>query len=95
VTLEGWAGLTDPVRKAPVVVAFAGQRFLGEVRPSRERPDLKDQLGPALEKAGFKLRSYAPGPQPGSAKAPIRVFALVGGAAYPLRLPDANALAPQ
>jgi hypothetical protein len=95
VTLEGWAGLTEPVRKATVVVAFAGQRFLGEVRPSRKRPDLKDQFGPTLETAGFKLRSYAPGAQPGSAKAPIRVFALVGAAAYPLRLPEANPLAPQ
>ena len=88
VTLEGWAGLTDPARKASVVVAFAGARFLGEVRPSGERSDLQERFGPALATAGFKLRSYAPGPQPGSAKAPIRVFAVVGGTAYPITLPE-------
>ncbi len=87
VTIEGWAGLTEPVTSARTVVAFAGSRFLGEVSPSVERGDLRDQYGPTLAKAGFKLRSYAPGPRPGSDEAPIRAYALVGDAAYALTLP--------
>jgi hypothetical protein len=87
VTLEGWAGLTEPVTAARTVVAFAGSRFLGEVSPSVERGDLRDEYGPTLAEAGFKLRSYAPGPRPGSDDAPIRAYALVGDAAYALTEP--------
>jgi hypothetical protein len=87
VTLEGWAGLTEPVTSAQTVVAFAGFRFLGEVSPSVAREDLSKEYGPTLAEAGFKLRSYVPGPTPGSDEAPIRAYGLVGDAAYPLTMP--------
>ena len=87
ITLRGWAGRTEPVAAARSVVAFAGSRFIGEVSPSAERPDLTKAFGPKLAKAGFKLRGYAPGPRPGSGDAPLRVYALVGDGAYALNLP--------
>jgi sulfatase-like protein len=86
VTLDGWAGLTEPATAAPTVIAFAGSHFLGETSPSLERSDLKKAYGPELAQAGFKLSGFAPGPPPGSPGVPITAYAVVGGAAYPLEL---------
>ena len=84
VKASGWAGTTDPPHAAPLVLAFAGDAFLGSARPSVARPDLKRTYGQQLANAGFELSGWAAGPRPGSPQAPVRVFAIVGRAAVEL-----------
>ena len=95
VKASGWGGTTDPPAAARQVVLFAGDRFLASVRPNVPRPDLRKDYGPRLARAGFELKGWAAGPRPGSPEAPLRVFALVDGAASELRTsPPASAAAP-
>ena len=84
VKASGWAGTTDPPQAARLVLAFAGDAFLGSVRPSVARPDLKRSYGEQLATAGFELSGWAAGPRPGSPQAPVRVFAIVGRTAVEL-----------
>jgi hypothetical protein len=49
------------------VLAFAGDRFLASTTPGAD--------------SHFKMSGWANGPRPGSAAAPVRVFAVVGGRA--------------
>jgi hypothetical protein len=87
VSARGWAGATEPPHAARLVVAFAGDAFLGSVRPSLPRPDLERRYGQQLAEAGFELSGWAAGPRPGSPQAPIRVFAIVGRTASELPEP--------
>jgi hypothetical protein len=84
VWVRGWAGTTDPPVAAQQVVVFAGDRFVAAVHPELPRPDLERQFGAELSHAGFELSGWAGGPRPGSPQAPLRVFALVDGAAHEL-----------
>ncbi|MEA2364147.1 MAG: hypothetical protein QOD71_3292 [Thermoleophilaceae bacterium] len=84
VTIDGWAGDSRRARPADRVLAFAGERFLAAGVPSLSRPDVAGKLGPKLARAGFKLRGWTGGPRPGSAAAPVRVFAIVGERALPI-----------
>jgi len=85
VKANGWAGTTDPPVTARQVVVFAGDRFVASARPDVPRPDLRSKYGTGLANAGFELKGWAGGPRPGSPEAPLRVFALVDGAASELR----------
>jgi hypothetical protein len=87
VKAAGWAGTTQPPAPAQRVVIFAGDRFVGSVRPELPRPDLEQKFGERLARAGFELSGWATGPRPGSAAAPLRAFAIVAGKAYELPKP--------
>jgi hypothetical protein len=85
VTIQGWAGDSERARPADRVLAFAGERFLAAGRPSLPRDDVAGKVGARLARSGFKLRGWTGGPLPGSPSAPVRVFAIVGGRALPIR----------
>jgi hypothetical protein len=84
VKIDGWAGERTSGRPAERVLAFAGERFLAAGRPSLARKDVANKVGPKLARSGFRLRGWTAGPRPGSARAPVRVFAIVGGRALPI-----------
>jgi len=67
VKIEGRVAAGEGGRPAQRVLAFAGDRFLASARPRAD--------------STFKLSGWANGPRPGSAAAPVRVFAVVGGRA--------------
>jgi hypothetical protein len=88
VRVGGWAGDAERGLPAQRVLAFAGDRFLGAARPSLARADVAERVDPKLGRSGFELRGWTVGPEPDSAEAPVRAFAIVGGRA--LEIPRAS-----
>jgi hypothetical protein len=89
-TVLGWAGTTRPPRPADRVVVFAGDRFVSSGRPTLPRSDLSDKFGSGLGRAGFKVVGPVSDPRPGSRRAPLRVFAILGRRAALISPPSAR-----
>jgi hypothetical protein len=86
IKINGWAGTTDPPRAAPLVLAFADDRFLGAAQPSVKRPDLA-KYGAALTRAGFTLAGARVGRT--DTQPTVHVYAVLGRRAVELRQPQA------
>jgi hypothetical protein len=78
--IAGWAATREGA--AERVVAFAGGRFLAEGPPTRARPDVANELGPAASLSGFSLLGVGARPIDPSS---VRVFGLRGGRAFELK----------
>ena len=74
----GWADVPATTRPR--------QRVQPEAAGDRVATDSDRQSG----RAGYRLRGWTAGPRPGSSQAPIRVFAVYGSRAYPLKVPKAG-----
>jgi hypothetical protein len=82
--LVGWA--VDGVGAEPVerVLAFQGERLVGQARPALARPDVVRRFKePALARSGFDIRAIGRGVELDD----LRVFGLSGNVAGELKLP--------
>jgi hypothetical protein len=86
VTASGWAIDRQRRRVADRVLVFVGSRLIAEGRPSAPRPDIAQQFGQELERAGFRLEGVAPRAADGGPQ-PVRVLAISGGRAAELERP--------